>query len=136
MDDLPALLLLTYRPDEIGREHPLQGVLGGLRGRNVQRLPLGTLSPDGVAELATGSAVDVRRLHRVSALRCQVNRSLATAATAAVHRSPAEGSVPGCRYPIQGCPGQMLAWSGGTSAGSSGAAPGPSPVASQARSRV
>ena len=28
VDDLPALLLLTYRPDEVGREHPSQGVLG------------------------------------------------------------------------------------------------------------
>ncbi|HSU09398.1 MAG TPA: AAA family ATPase, partial [Pseudonocardia sp.] len=52
VDDVPALLLLTYRPDEIGREHPLLGVLGSLAGRSVRRLPLGGLSPDAVAELA------------------------------------------------------------------------------------
>ena len=53
IDDVPALLLLTYRPDEIGREHPLLGVLGSLAGRAVRRLPLGGC-PDAVAELAGG----------------------------------------------------------------------------------
>jgi DNA-binding CsgD family transcriptional regulator len=67
VDDVPALLLLTYRPDEIGREHPLLGVLGSLAGRAVRRLPLGGLSPDAVAELAGGSAVDAQRLHRTTA---------------------------------------------------------------------
>ena len=67
VDDLPALLLLTYRPDEVGREHPLQGVLGSLNGRVVRRLTLGALSPDAVAELAHGSPVDAQRLHRATA---------------------------------------------------------------------
>ncbi|MDT0350207.1 ATP-binding protein [Pseudonocardia charpentierae] len=67
VDDVPALLLLTYRPDEIGREHPLLGVLGSLAGRAVRRLSLGGLSPDAVAELAGGSAVDAQRLHRATA---------------------------------------------------------------------
>jgi len=67
VDDVPALLLLTYRPDEIGREHPLLGVLGSLAGRSVRRLPLGGLSPDAVGELAAGSAVDAQRLHRATA---------------------------------------------------------------------
>ena len=30
--DLPAVLLLTYRDDEIGRDHPLRRVLGGFSG--------------------------------------------------------------------------------------------------------
>src|SRR5690348_3144335 len=67
IDDLPALVLLTYRPDEIGRDHPLRGVLGSLGGRAVLRLPLGPLSADAVAELAAGSAVDARTLHRATA---------------------------------------------------------------------
>ena len=67
VDDLPAMLLLTYRADEIGREHPLQGVLGNLGGRAVRRLPLGRLSAGAVAELATGSPVDPQRLHRATA---------------------------------------------------------------------
>src|SRR4051794_28467888 len=65
--DLPALLLLTYRPDEIGREHPLRGVLGSLGGRTVQRLALHRLSAGAVAELAAGSPVDAARLHRATA---------------------------------------------------------------------
>ena len=34
--DLPAVLVVTYRDDELGRDHPLRGVLGGLgrRGRH------------------------------------------------------------------------------------------------------
>jgi DNA-binding CsgD family transcriptional regulator/tetratricopeptide (TPR) repeat protein len=67
VDDLPALLLLTYRPDELGREHPLQGVLGSLGGHVVRRLALGALSPDAVSELADGSPVDAQRLHRATA---------------------------------------------------------------------
>jgi DNA-binding CsgD family transcriptional regulator/tetratricopeptide (TPR) repeat protein len=67
VDDLPALVLLTYRPDDVGREHPLQGVLGTLGGRAVRRLPLDRLSEDAVAELSATSAVDARRLHQATA---------------------------------------------------------------------
>src|SRR6478735_5860400 len=30
IQDLPAVLVVTYRDDELGRDHPLRGVLGGL----------------------------------------------------------------------------------------------------------
>jgi predicted ATPase len=106
IEDLPAMLLLTYRPDEIGREHPLQGVLGNLGGRAVVRLPLGRLSPDAVAELAAGSPVDVQRLHRATAGNPffvtealaspddAVPRTVVDAVLARVHRlSPATRSV-------------------------------------------
>ena len=67
VDDLPALLLLTYRPDDITRTHPLQGVLGSLGGHAVRRLPLEPLSSAAVAELAAGVTVDAHRLHQATA---------------------------------------------------------------------
>jgi hypothetical protein len=38
--DLPAVLVMTYRDDEVGPDHPLHRVLGGLRGPHVRRLAL------------------------------------------------------------------------------------------------
>jgi DNA-binding CsgD family transcriptional regulator/tetratricopeptide (TPR) repeat protein len=61
---LPGVLLLTYRDDELGREHPLRAVLGGLTGRDVQRVVLRRLTPAAVAALAAGSGVDHADLHR------------------------------------------------------------------------
>ena len=50
---------LTYRDDELTREHPLQQLLGqaSASGR-VRRLPLGRLSPDAVRWLSAASRVD------------------------------------------------------------------------------
>lgn len=47
-----ALLLLTYRDDEIDRQHPLRGLLGDLPPDGLLRVPLAPLSPAGVDELA------------------------------------------------------------------------------------
>ncbi|MCM0676484.1 AAA family ATPase, partial [Micromonospora phytophila] len=47
-----ALLLLTYRDDEIGPDHQLRGVLAGLPRPAVHRLGLPPLSAAAVAELA------------------------------------------------------------------------------------
>ncbi|MGA5303778.1 ATP-binding protein [Nucisporomicrobium flavum] len=47
-----ALLLLTYRDDELGPDHPLRGVLAGLPRGPVHRLTLPPLSAGAVAELA------------------------------------------------------------------------------------
>ena len=57
--DLPAVLVLTYRDDELTREHPLQQLLGqaSATGR-VRRLPLRRLSPDAVRWLSAASRVD------------------------------------------------------------------------------
>jgi DNA-binding CsgD family transcriptional regulator len=54
--DLPAVLVLSYRDDEIGRDHPLQRVLGALSGEGVHRLRLPRLSRTAVAQLAGGTA--------------------------------------------------------------------------------
>lgn len=56
---LPAVLVLTYRDDELGRDHPLHGVLGqASRSDQVRRLPLRRLSAEAVRRLSAGSAVN------------------------------------------------------------------------------
>ncbi|HWG84525.1 MAG TPA: AAA family ATPase, partial [Deinococcales bacterium] len=60
-----ALLLATYRDDEVGPLHPLRVVLGDLAtSPDVRRLALSRLSEGAVRELAAGSGLDARELHR------------------------------------------------------------------------
>jgi DNA-binding CsgD family transcriptional regulator/tetratricopeptide (TPR) repeat protein len=64
---VPALVLATYRDDELSRTHPLRVLLGELATeRRVHRVSLPLLSADGVALLARGRAVDVERLHQLT----------------------------------------------------------------------
>src|SRR5262245_26448540 len=59
IERVPAILLASYRDDEIASDHPFRRVLGELAtSRSVRRLTLRPLSPAGVAELAAGSVVD------------------------------------------------------------------------------
>jgi hypothetical protein len=61
--ELPAVLVLTYRDDELTREHPLQVLLGeASRSDRLRRLPLRRLSEDAVRQLSAGSSVDADRL--------------------------------------------------------------------------
>ncbi len=61
--DLPAVLVLTYRDDELTREHPLHGLLGqASRSDHVRHLPLRRLSQQAVQELSAGSSVDAHDL--------------------------------------------------------------------------
>jgi len=57
VEDLPAVLVVTYRDDEVGPAHPLQRVLGALGGPGVHRLRLARLSRAAVARLAGGTTV-------------------------------------------------------------------------------
>src|SRR6188472_708286 len=67
IDDARALLIFTYRDDELDRSHPLRFVLGELAtAPAVARLRLEPLSPDAVGQLASGRAVDVAALHRLT----------------------------------------------------------------------
>jgi hypothetical protein len=61
--ELPAVLVLTYRDDELTREHPLQQLLGqaSAAGR-VRRLPLRRLSEQAVRQLGSASPVDARQV--------------------------------------------------------------------------
>ena len=64
---VPALVLATYRDDELSRTHPLRVLLGELATeRRVHRLTLPLLSAQGVALLAADRQVDVERLHRLT----------------------------------------------------------------------
>ncbi|MEU9479097.1 AAA family ATPase [Streptomyces sp. NPDC048191] len=68
LPSVPALVLATYRDDEIGRTHDLTALLGTLAGYPwVYRHDLAPLSRRAVARLATGHAVDAEQLYRVSA---------------------------------------------------------------------
>ncbi len=67
MASLPAVLILTYRDDELHREHPLHGLLGTVsRLDQVRRLPLARLSPGAVQRLTAGSAVDATGLYTLT----------------------------------------------------------------------
>lgn len=59
-----ALLIATYRDEEVGSQHPLRTVLGDLATSGaVRRMALTPLSQSAVRRLAEGSALDAERLH-------------------------------------------------------------------------
>jgi predicted ATPase len=61
-----ALVVLSYRDDEIGRTHPLRHVLGELRLPEARRVRLRPLSLGAVSELAGDRGIDTARLHAVT----------------------------------------------------------------------
>jgi DNA-binding CsgD family transcriptional regulator/tetratricopeptide (TPR) repeat protein len=67
IDAVPALVLATYRDDELDRRHPLRIVLGELAtGHAIRRLKIEPLSPVAVAQLAQPHGVDADELYRKS----------------------------------------------------------------------
>src|SRR5690606_27485610 len=66
IEDLGALLVLTFRDDEIDASHPLWRVLGKLGGAPVERIELAALSREAVATLAGRSVEDVAELYTVT----------------------------------------------------------------------
>ncbi len=65
VENLPGLLVLTFRDDDLGRDHPLRGVVAGFGGRAI-RLPLQPLSAEAVGRLAEPTSVDARDLVEVT----------------------------------------------------------------------
>jgi DNA-binding CsgD family transcriptional regulator len=64
IERVPALMLASYRDDELSADHPIRRVLGELAtSRSVRRLELAPLSPAAVAELATDSPFNPEQLH-------------------------------------------------------------------------
>jgi DNA-binding CsgD family transcriptional regulator/tetratricopeptide (TPR) repeat protein len=64
---MPALLLASYRDDEIAADHPLRLVLGDLATqRATRRMKLPPLSVDAVRELIGPRDVDAAELHRIT----------------------------------------------------------------------
>ncbi|MEV7342036.1 AAA family ATPase [Streptomyces sp. NPDC093544] len=67
VERLPAMLVLTYRDDELGREHPLRHLLGQVsRAERVHRLPLSRLSAGAVRRLSAASQLDPVRVYEVT----------------------------------------------------------------------
>lgn len=65
--DTNAVVVGTYRDDEVGGDHPLRAVLGQLISvPSTQRIAVEPLSLDAVRVLAAGRVLDVERLHQVS----------------------------------------------------------------------
>jgi DNA-binding CsgD family transcriptional regulator len=66
-ETIPALVLATYRDDELDHVHPLRLVLGELTGAgSVVRMKLVPLSPAAVAQLAEPHDVDADELYRTT----------------------------------------------------------------------
>jgi DNA-binding CsgD family transcriptional regulator len=66
---LPTLLILTYRDDELGRDHPLRVVLGDLPSTAVARLHLAPLSPTAITQLmrqANQAQRSTQELHAIT----------------------------------------------------------------------
>jgi DNA-binding CsgD family transcriptional regulator/tetratricopeptide (TPR) repeat protein len=66
-DAFPALVVATYRDDELERTHPLRIVLGELPRSNVTRLRLAPLSAQAIASLAGPDGLDPIVLHERTA---------------------------------------------------------------------
>ncbi len=81
--DAGLLLVLSYRSDELHRDHPLRIVLGELpAGDAVTRLELAALSRETVGELAAGSGLDAGELYgRTAGNPFFVTETLATGST-------------------------------------------------------
>ncbi|MGH8919687.1 MAG: hypothetical protein ACRD0H_15380, partial [Actinomycetes bacterium] len=61
-----ALLVVTFRDDEVGVDHPLPAALSTLPNDGVRRIPLSALTPAAVAELAARSGRDAADVHAVT----------------------------------------------------------------------
>jgi DNA-binding CsgD family transcriptional regulator len=61
-----ALLVLSYRGDALGADHPLRSVLGGLPPRSCTRIELAPLSGCAIAELAQRAGRSANGVHRLT----------------------------------------------------------------------
>ncbi len=63
---MPVLLVLTFRSDEVGLDHPLAPVLGDLPATSRTRLDLEPLSVEGVRELSQGQSALAENIFAVT----------------------------------------------------------------------
>jgi DNA-binding CsgD family transcriptional regulator len=86
VDASHGLVVVTYRDDEIGRDHPLRRLLGDLATTAaVHRLEVRPLTAAGIAALAAGSGLDATELYA----RTRGNPFYATEVLAAIGEIPA-----------------------------------------------
>ncbi|MEZ4565364.1 MAG: AAA family ATPase [Thermomicrobiales bacterium] len=65
--DLPILVVITYRDDELGNHHPLRVIVGDLAtAPDVYRTTVQPLSVDAVRRMSAGSERDPAALHRLT----------------------------------------------------------------------
>jgi DNA-binding CsgD family transcriptional regulator/tetratricopeptide (TPR) repeat protein len=64
--ELPGVLVLTYRDDDLGAADPLRRVLGVLARQEVRRIPLGPLSRQAVEELSLDRKLDAEAVFRAT----------------------------------------------------------------------
>ena len=64
MEEVPALVIATFRDDELDRFHPLRIALGELPAERTRRLSVDRLSEDAVAILAQEADIDADALYR------------------------------------------------------------------------
>jgi DNA-binding CsgD family transcriptional regulator/tetratricopeptide (TPR) repeat protein len=65
---LPAVVLLTYRDDELAGDHPLRQLLGLAAGiPRLHRLPLRSLSEHAVRQLSAGMPIDAGHVYSITA---------------------------------------------------------------------
>jgi DNA-binding SARP family transcriptional activator len=63
---IPAVLLLTFREEDLDATHPLRRVLGGLTSASNRRIELAPLSVDAVRRLAGVDEAEAAEIHRVT----------------------------------------------------------------------
>ena len=63
---VPAILLLTFRSEDVDAAHPLRAILGGLPTASVRRLELPPLSVAAVRRLAGVDDAEAAEIHRVT----------------------------------------------------------------------
>ncbi|HXS85364.1 MAG TPA: AAA family ATPase [Mycobacterium sp.] len=91
IDALPVMLVVSYRDDEIGPQHPLAVLLGDLAtSAAVTRIPLAPLSATAVAQLAAGSGINADALYQITG----GNPFFVTEVLAAGPDALAEGGLP------------------------------------------
>jgi len=66
IDGSPSLLIVTFRDDEVGAQHPLRLVLGDIPSRSSVRVTLSPLSEEAVAELALESGRPAEGLYETT----------------------------------------------------------------------
>lgn len=67
ISETKAVVICTFRDDEIGPDHALRSILGQLSPLgSTYRLSVPSLSPEAVAMLAAGTGVDPEEVHRIT----------------------------------------------------------------------
>ena len=67
VDQLPALVVATFRDDEVGPGHPLSAALGDISRASVVEMDVEELSVSAVERMAVGTDLDPVTLHRATA---------------------------------------------------------------------